>query len=183
MRINTGYYYKCGKCGARLDDDVNFLLYQLNPIRFGCLIKECPKCGVKYKSHNLEFFIVTNKICNKLLISSLITWVLLMDFIIVGINVIFFEKVNEDLFFIILLLVDIVFSIFYFVNFKKRWKKAIRESVKRFNNTKYIIDLLLAKILDLEGIEECYKNGLIMENIYNDVLFEINKISQNCNIT
>lgn len=171
MRIKTGYYYKCSKCGIRLDDNVNFLLYQLNPIKFDYLIKECPKCGNKYKvDYNLEFFYATNKLCNKLLISSLLTWILWIDLIIVGIIVFVFENFNNELFFIPLLLFDIIFGIFYFFNFKRRWRKAIIQSIKRFNDADYIFDLLLFGLLDIETINECYNKGIVSSEIYSAVM-------------
>lgn len=179
MGAKLGYYYKCKKCGTRLDD-TNFLLYRLNPIKFDYLIKECPICNSKYIAHYQEFFTVTKKDFYKLLVVSLCTWVIFLNIILLLIISEFCSNEGQtQLLTNIIIILNILFGVFYCILFKKRWGKAIKESIKRLNNEEYIFNLLLYNILDLESITYCYNNKIISKKTYDDVLYNINQFSEN----
>lgn len=163
MKRTIGYTYNCRNCNKELGGQ-NFFIEKLNPINFDYLIKTCSNCKTKYLSQGKdEFFTIEEYKFVTRWLSSMLIW---------GIIIFFFIAWIENTQFIGLFF--IIFVILYSIIFRLRWDKAIKKSEERLNDEKYIMDLLLTKILKLEDITAFYRNGIIKENIYNKVISNFN---------
>lgn len=163
VKINIGRTYSCKNCGEILKTEYN-ILKLLFPINFDYIIKKCPNCGHKYITNNMEFFNATNKKFYSLFFISLIYWIIIL-FISISLITLYTNFPFE-----ILLLIIIIFVPIYFLLLKGKWKKEIKKSIIRINNTEYLIDLVHSKILDLNSIKSLYDNKFLKEQIYTEVL-------------
>ena len=174
MGVKAGYYYTCRKCGALLDD-INFFIQRLNPIKFDYLVKECHCCNSKYlASNNYEFFTISPNIFWIWLVSSLFSWCLILLIGILGIA----SLLEIDLYSLYIIPI-IVFIILYCLNFKKRYDSAIQKSIKRFDDSSYIYDLLQFGLIDFNTVTKFYNNHLISARTYNDVIYNIKATHEN----
>ena len=171
MGITVGYTHKCNKCGANLDDDINFFLYRLNPIDFDYIIKYCPNCSNKYLSNHKEFFTVTKKDFYISLISSMLTWL----FILLIIAIIILDSFDYyDISLLVCLLITVLFVPLYYVLFKHRWNNAIKESKKRLDDEEYLYNLYLFNIFSLDDIIKFKDIQLISSTTFNDFMYNVN---------
>lgn len=172
MGIKTGYYYKCRKCETTLGN-VDFFINALYPINFDYLVKDCYCCNTKYLTPNSnEFFTIKKGTFYKWLISSLIRW-LLWIFIILGGICALYENYTIPIVFCILFIPIYIFA------FKNKYNKAIQQSIKRFNDSSYIYDLLQFGILDFNDVTKFYNDNIISFETYNGVIYNIKVTNEN----
>lgn len=167
IRMIIGHTYKCNNCGTLLkkEKDISTLLF---PINFDYKIKKCPACEKKYIDENcMEYFYATKKSFNILFCISSFIWITLIEFI--GTLIISTVFDNSDMLKYFALGFPIVFIPIYYFLFNKKWKNEINNSNKRVNNSEYLIDLILANILNIELVETLYIDKLISKNNYDKV--------------
>lgn len=159
MKHTTGYTSKCRNCNITLEDE-NFMIRGFNPINFGKLIVNCPKCNSKYLMQSKdEFFTIKEWEFYTRLIFSMIRWLFLLLLVIV-----WFE--NSTLYSIFI----ISFIAIYPIIFILRWNKAIKESKERLNDKQYIIDLLNIKLINIDMLNNFYNECILTEETYNYII-------------
>ena len=171
VRVTTGYIYKCNKCGHKLYQ-TNFILSLLFPIRFGYIIKKCPNCGNKYRDDRyLEFFNATKNIFHKLFFFSLFFWILLVEGIVGLILSYIIQNANIYIYdtSIYYIIAPILFTPAYYFILNRKWHKDIQNSIKRINNSEYLIDLVSTNFLTMELVDYLYTNNIINKENYDKV--------------
>lgn len=163
VRIATGQIYSCPNCKQILKKR-NYISMLLFPIKFDYKIKKCSNCNNKYTEDNLEFFSISSDSFIPLLLFNLICWGILNAILTSWIISMF--NLDEAFFFVsFAIFVPIHICLFIYI-----WKKEISISVKRIDNSEYLIDLVNANILSLDNIKDFYNKGLVSEKNYKSVV-------------